>query len=96
MKCILDFGSLGHCSVNCDNLSLLPTCFYFYSFSNFLNVVVPKELDFTEFCLKSNPKSYGAWHHRHWLMKETSFSKVSSELKLLAKYLEYDDRNCTF
>ncbi|CAL8102107.1 unnamed protein product [Orchesella dallaii] len=62
-------------------------------FTNFLDVVLQKELDFTEFCLKINPKSYGAWHHRTWLMKETNFSKVTSELKLCAKYLEYDDRN---
>ncbi|ODN01852.1 Geranylgeranyl transferase type-2 subunit alpha [Orchesella cincta] len=62
-------------------------------FTNFSDVVVQKELDFSEFCLKSNPKSYGAWHHRVWLMRETNFSKVTSELKLCAKYLEYDDRN---
>lgn len=59
-----------------------------------MDVVVPKELEFTEFCLKSNPKSYGAWHHRRWLMKETEFKRVAEELKLCSKYLEYDDRNC--
>lgn len=51
-------------------------------------------MDFTEFCLTNNPKSYGAWHHRRWLVIETEFSRVKQELKLCAKYLEFDDRNC--
>jgi geranylgeranyl transferase type-2 subunit alpha len=61
-----------------------------------MDAVVPKELDFSEFCLKNNPKSYGAWYHRYWLMKETDFKKVAEELKLCSKYLEYDDRNCKY
>lgn len=66
----------------------------FFSYDEFCDLILPKELEFTEFCLKNNPKSYGAWHHRVWLMRETNFCRVESELKLCAKYLEYDDRNC--
>jgi len=56
--------------------------------------MISKELEFGEFCLKANPKSYGAWHHRCWLMELTNFSRVKDELALCSKYLELDDRNC--
>jgi len=60
---------------------------------NFCKVLVPKELELTENCLKSNPKSYSSWHHRRWLMIETNFENVEKEVKICAKYLQLDDRN---
>ncbi|XP_021962106.1 geranylgeranyl transferase type-2 subunit alpha isoform X3 [Folsomia candida] len=65
----------------------------YFSLSDFMDTVVPKELEFSAFCLKSNPKSYGAWYHRCWLMKETEFARVEEELNHCSKFLTYDDRN---
>ncbi|CAG7720551.1 unnamed protein product [Allacma fusca] len=55
--------------------------------------LVPSELELTEVGLRQNPKSYGCWHQRCWLMKETNFELVEQEMKLSSKFLQYDDRN---
>lgn len=48
----------------------------------------------TEQCLLINPKSYGAWHHRFWILEHHKEPKWQREFDLCTKYLTYDDRNC--
>nr|XP_054748223.1 geranylgeranyl transferase type-2 subunit alpha-like [Lytechinus pictus] len=52
-----------------------------------------RELGFIENCLRVNPKSYGAWYHRCWVMDHTPKPDWKQELKLCNLYLEYDERN---
>uniref|UniRef100_A0A8C8S1J4 Geranylgeranyl transferase type-2 subunit alpha n=1 Tax=Pelusios castaneus TaxID=367368 RepID=A0A8C8S1J4_9SAUR len=51
------------------------------------------ELSFLETCLRVNPKSYGTWHHRCWVMGHVPHPDWARELELCAKFLESDDRN---
>ncbi|XP_071959036.1 geranylgeranyl transferase type-2 subunit alpha-like isoform X2 [Antedon mediterranea] len=51
------------------------------------------ELSFLEDCLQVNPKSYGAWHHRCWIMDHMPQPDWKKELKLCDIYLEHDERN---
>lgn len=57
-----------------------------------------KELLFGVASIKANPKSYGAWYHRKWLLKLIQSQNVSfdvgTELKLCNKLLDLDSRNC--
>lgn len=61
--------------------------------------LVKNELEFGVAAIKCNPKSYGAWYHRKWIMSHLKSLKipieVSHELKLCNKLLEIDSRNCT-
>ena len=45
-----------------------------------------KELDLTFQCLQTNPKSYGAWHHRCWSMLKmknpTWDNEIGSKIKI--------------
>lgn len=51
-----------------------------------------KELTLTAECIRKNPKSYGAWHHRLWIIQrfEVDFEK---ELELCKDFLKLDQRN---
>lgn len=42
--------------------------------------------------LKVNPKSYGAWYHRKWVIR-LGLSSLEAEFMLLKKLLKVDDRN---
>lgn len=59
-----------------------------------------KELSlFSVEAIKANPKSYGAWYHRKWIITELKIANapvdISNELRLCTKLLELDSRNCT-
>jgi len=52
-----------------------------------------REVELTQSCLGSNPKSYGAWHHRAWCLAKMSDPDWARELQLTAKFLQMDERN---
>ena len=54
------------------------------------------ELLFLESCLRVNPKSYGVWQHRCFVMDTTPVPDWKQELQLCNLFLEYDERNCRF
>lgn len=58
--------------------------------------ILDKEVKLTEQCLLSNPKSYGSWHHRYWVLTIHPKTDWAKELKLCMHYLSMDDRNCKF
>ena len=53
-----------------------------------------QELGFLEECLKSNPKSYGSWHHRCFVMDSMNKPDWKRELILCNSFLQSDERNC--
>lgn len=60
------------------------------TFAEFLE----NDLSLTEQCLLLNPKSYGSWHHRYWLLENHPKPNWKKEFDLCTKYLTMDDRNC--
>jgi len=55
-----------------------------------------EELAFLEECLKVNPKSYGSWQHRCFVMLNTPSPDWVRELSLCTSFLQHDERNCKF
>ena len=53
-----------------------------------------EELSFLEACLGYNPKSYGSWEHRCFVMLHMAQPDWKRELKLCNTFLSYDERNC--
>ncbi|CAJ0965003.1 unnamed protein product [Ranitomeya imitator] len=51
------------------------------------------ELSFLQNCLRVNPKSYGTWYHRCWIMKHMPEPDWARELTLCNQFLEIDERN---
>jgi geranylgeranyl transferase type-2 subunit alpha len=63
-------------------------------------LVLDKELALTQAALTRNPKSYGAWFHRKWTIREECKSNnptlariLQTELALTANFLQLDERN---
>ncbi|KAH9297565.1 hypothetical protein KI387_029247 [Taxus chinensis] len=54
--------------------------------------VLDEELRVVERALKRNYKSYGAWHHRKWVIT-MGYSSLDHEFQLLDQFLKADDRN---
>uniref|UniRef100_T1JKS0 Geranylgeranyl transferase type-2 subunit alpha n=1 Tax=Strigamia maritima TaxID=126957 RepID=T1JKS0_STRMM len=58
-----------------------------------INDLFNKELSFTESCLRVNPKSYGAWFHRCWVLDTMPNPDWQKEHVLCDRFLELDERN---
>ncbi|XP_021342299.1 geranylgeranyl transferase type-2 subunit alpha-like [Mizuhopecten yessoensis] len=58
-----------------------------------LQKLLQDELHFLEACLKVNPKSYGAWHHRCFVMDAIPEPDWGRELHLCNTFLNLDERN---
>ncbi|XP_074273209.1 geranylgeranyl transferase type-2 subunit alpha 1 [Silene latifolia] len=56
------------------------------------NAILNEELRVAESALRQNFKSYGAWHHRKWVLTK-GHSSVDLELRLLDKFQKADSRN---
>lgn len=66
--------------------------------------LLQSELSVVSGCLQHNPKSYGAWHHRVWIMQNITDEQHSTseqtekawqtELQLCNLFLTKDERNC--
>lgn len=57
-----------------------------------IDATLKEELKVAESALRKNPKSYGAWYHRKWVLRKID-SYVDKELELLDKFLSLDSRN---
>ncbi|KAG2692568.1 hypothetical protein I3760_08G057600 [Carya illinoinensis] len=54
--------------------------------------IFSEELKVVESALKQNFKSYGAWHHRKWVLSK-GHSSIDHEMRLLDRYQKLDPRN---
>ncbi|KAL0727114.1 hypothetical protein Bca4012_023207 [Brassica carinata] len=69
-----------------DNLSRIE------SDPDLVKTILDEELTVVESALRQNFKSYGAWHHRKWVLGK-GHSSVGNELRLLDKFQKLDTRN---
>ncbi|KAI3726568.1 hypothetical protein L1987_66366 [Smallanthus sonchifolius] len=60
--------------------------------SDHIKSVMDEELQVVENALRKNFKSYGAWHHRKWVISKGS-SSTERELRLLNLFQKQDTRN---
>lgn len=58
------------------------------------SAIFDRDLGFTENCLQVQPKSYGAWHHRIWILENSPQPDWNREVNLCTIYLKKDERNC--
>jgi geranylgeranyl transferase type-2 subunit alpha len=56
------------------------------------HVVRDTELSLSAAAIKKNPKSYGAWYHRQWILDRINID-VNVELELCKEFLLADQRN---
>lgn len=61
--------------------------------AEYLQEMMKSDLQFSEQCLRVNPKSYCAWHHRCWLMENMPSPDWEAEIQLCDRYLKLDGRN---
>ncbi|KAK7275849.1 hypothetical protein RIF29_16975 [Crotalaria pallida] len=54
--------------------------------------ILDQELRVVENALRKNYKSYGAWHHRKWVLSK-GHSSIDNELRLLDAFQKQDPRN---
>ncbi|XP_028777733.1 geranylgeranyl transferase type-2 subunit alpha 1 isoform X2 [Neltuma alba] len=54
--------------------------------------IFDEELKVVESALRQNFKSYGAWHHRKWVLSK-GYSSIDNELRLLDRFQKADPRN---
>ncbi|XP_059633620.1 geranylgeranyl transferase type-2 subunit alpha 1 [Cornus florida] len=54
--------------------------------------ILNEELSLAESALKTNFKSYGAWHHRKWVLSK-GYSSADREMQLLEVFQKRDGRN---
>ncbi|CAH8384665.1 unnamed protein product [Eruca vesicaria subsp. sativa] len=57
-----------------------------------VKTILDEELSVVESALRQNFKSYGAWHHRKWVLSKGN-SSVANEMRLLDKFQKLDSRN---
>ena len=56
-------------------------------------MLLKKELELTQQCLQTHPKSYWVWHHRRWVLEHLP-DAYAKELSLVDWMLDQDARNC--
>ena len=67
-----------------------------YSSDEEFTALCGNELFLLESCLRVNPKSYGVWLHRQWVMTTSPQPDWKNEKKLCDLFLNYDERNCKY
>ena len=67
-----------------------------YSSDEEFTALCGNELLLLESCLRVNPKSYGVWLHRQWVMTTSPQPDWKNEKKLCDLFLNYDERNCKY
>ncbi|KAE9615203.1 putative protein geranylgeranyltransferase type II [Lupinus albus] len=59
---------------------------------DYVKSIIDEELRVVESALRNNFKSYGAWHHRKWVLSK-GHSSIDNELRLLDAFQKLDGRN---